>query len=126
MKKQFTRREFFATSSAATAMVATPRRSVSAPGVTGATSVPAILGGQPIRTTPFHRWPVWREGDEQAVLPVLRSGVWSRSKTVTEAERKFAELMGARYCLATTNGTNALITSVRALGIGAGDEVITT
>ena len=34
--------------------------------------------------------------------------------------------MGAEYCLATCNGTNAIITSVRALGIGAGDEVITT
>ncbi|MCX6623597.1 MAG: DegT/DnrJ/EryC1/StrS family aminotransferase [Acidobacteria bacterium] len=42
------------------------------------------------------------------------------------AERRFARLMGAKYCLATCNGTNALITAVRSLGIGAGDEVITT
>jgi dTDP-4-amino-4,6-dideoxygalactose transaminase len=34
--------------------------------------------------------------------------------------------MGAPHCLATSNGTSALITAVRALGIGAGDEVITT
>jgi perosamine synthetase len=45
---------------------------------------------------------------------------------VDEAERRFARLMGARYCLTTTNGTNALITAIRALEIGAGDEVITT
>ena len=76
--------------------------------------------------SPFPRWPNFREADEKAVLPVLRSGVWSRSKVVEEAERRFARLMGAPYCVATCNGTNAIITSVRALGIGAGDEVITT
>ena len=74
----------------------------------------------------FPRWPDFREADEQAVLPVLRSGMWSRAKVVDEAERRFAQLMGAEHCLATCNGTNAIFTSVRALGIGAGDEVITT
>jgi perosamine synthetase len=88
--------------------------------------VPAALGGQPVRKTPFPRWPQFRAADEQAVLPVLRSGVWSRSKVVDEAERRFARLMGAEYCLATCNGTNAIFTSVRAMDIGAGDEVITT
>jgi len=34
--------------------------------------------------------------------------------------------MGSKYCLATTNGTQALITALYALGIGGGDEVITT
>ena len=75
---------------------------------------------------PFRSWPHFRAADEQAVLPVLRSGVWSRAKVVDEAERRFARLMGAEHCLATCNGTNAIITSIRALGIGAGDEVITT
>ena len=82
--------------------------------------VPAALGGQPVRKTPFPRWPQFRAAEEQAVLPVLRSGVWSRSKVVDEAERRFARLMGAEYCLATCNGTNAIFTSVRALDIGAG------
>ncbi|MCS6954042.1 MAG: DegT/DnrJ/EryC1/StrS family aminotransferase [Bryobacterales bacterium] len=91
-----------------------------------AASEPAILGGQPVRTAPFPRWPNFRERDEQALLPVLRSGVWSRAKVVEEAERRFARLMGAKYCLATCNGTNAIFTAIRALGIGAGDEVITT
>jgi dTDP-4-amino-4,6-dideoxygalactose transaminase len=45
---------------------------------------------------------------------------------VTEAERQFAQLMGAKYCLATSNGTNAIITALRAIGVSAGDEVITT
>ncbi|MCK4465816.1 MAG: DegT/DnrJ/EryC1/StrS family aminotransferase, partial [Bacteroidales bacterium] len=90
------------------------------------TSKLAILGGQPVRTNPFHAWPVWDKADEDAILPVLRSGVWSRSNVVKEAEEKFAKLMGAKHCLLTTNGTHALITSLHALGIGGGDEVITT
>ncbi|MGC8793595.1 MAG: DegT/DnrJ/EryC1/StrS family aminotransferase [Bryobacteraceae bacterium] len=79
-----------------------------------------------MRTAKFPRWPAFREADEKAVLPVLRSGVWSRDKVVDEAEIRFARLMGAKYCLATCNGTNAIITAVRSAGIGAGDEVITT
>ena len=34
--------------------------------------------------------------------------------------------MGSKYCLLTANGTHALITSLRALGLEGGDEVITT
>jgi len=86
----------------------------------------ALLGGKPIRSDNFPSWPVWDEQDENAVIPVLRSGVWSRAGVTTRAEQKFAELMGSKYCLLTTNGTNALITSLRALGIEGGDEVITT
>lgn len=88
--------------------------------------LPAALGGKPVRTNPFTSWPRFLEADAQSVLAVLRGGVWSRAGVVTEAEHRFAELMGAAHCLATCNGTNAIYTAVRALGIGAGDEVITT
>lgn len=88
--------------------------------------LPAVLGGPPVRRAAFPTWPRFLDADEKAVLPVLRSGVWSRAGVVTEAERRFAALMGAEHCLATCNGTNAIYTAVRALGIGAGDEVITT
>ena len=63
---------------------------------------------------------------EEEVLKVLRSGVWSRAKVVTEFENKWAETIGTKRCLAVVNGTNALITSVVQLDIGAGDEVIVT
>jgi len=111
--------------SAATAAWATTRPAAPA-ARNGDAGKLAILGGQPVRTEPFHPWPVWREADEKTVLAVLRKGVWSRDKMVAEAEKRFAQLMGAKYCLMTTNGTNALITAMRAIGIGAGDEVITT
>jgi dTDP-4-amino-4,6-dideoxygalactose transaminase len=40
------------------------------------------------------------------------------------AERAMADLIGVRHCLATNSCTSALVASFRALGIGAGDEVI--
>lgn len=122
---QVTRRQLLTNTSIGTAVLATTPRGHA--GTSSASAgVPAILGGQPVRTAPFPRWPNFREADEKAVLPVLRSGVWSRAKVVDEAERRFARLMGAKYCLATCNGTTAIITAVCSLGIGAGDEVITT
>ncbi|MBA7618440.1 L-glutamine:2-deoxy-scyllo-inosose aminotransferase [subsurface metagenome] len=85
----------------------------------------AILGGRPVRTKAFPGWPIWdKNHDEERVLSVLRSGVWSRAKVVAEFEKKYAELMGAKRCLATTNGTNALLTSLHVLGVGIGDEVL--
>ena len=89
-------------------------------------SKPAVLGGQPVRTKPFHGWPMWDDADENAILPVLRSGRWSRSGVVNEAEKKFAELMGTKRCLLTFCGTQALIVSLHTVGVGAGDEVIVT
>ena len=66
-----------------------------------------------------------------SVLKTTRSGIWSRiqdseSGTVVTLEKEFAKLVGAKYCLGTGAGTQALNTSVEAMGIGAGDEVITS
>ncbi len=86
----------------------------------------SLLGGAPVRTAKFPIWPIWDKNDENAILPVLRGGVWSRAGVTSQAEEKFARLMGSKYCLLTTNGTNALITALRVLGVEGGDEVITT
>jgi len=85
----------------------------------------ALLGGSPIRTKGWPGWPVWDSGtDEELVLKVLRSGSWTRAGVVTEFEKKWAETIGAKRCLAVVNGTNALIASLNQFDIGAGDEVI--
>jgi dTDP-4-amino-4,6-dideoxygalactose transaminase len=47
-----------------------------------------------------------------------------RPSKVAAAERAFAEFVGAKHVLAVNSCTSALIASVRALGIGMGDEVI--
>ncbi len=44
---------------------------------------------------------------------------------VKEFEKKFARYVGARYCVSTNNGTDALILSLKSIGIKKGDEVIT-
>ena len=89
------------------------------------TGTPAILGGQPVRTIGWPGWPIWDPAtDEEQVIKVLRSGIWSRAAVVDEFEKKWAETIGAKRCLAVVNGTNALIASLVQLGIGGGDEVI--
>ena len=89
------------------------------------TGTPAILGGQKIRTSPWPSWPVWDQStDEELVLNTLRSGIWSRAGVVNEFEKKWAETIGSKRCLAVVNGTNALIASLVQAGIGGGDEVI--
>lgn len=89
------------------------------------TGVPAVLGGQKIRTKGWPGWPIWDVAtDEEPVVKVLRSGVWSRAAVVSEFEKKWAETIGSKRCLAVVNGTNALIAAMVQLGIGGGDEVL--
>jgi len=86
----------------------------------------ALLGGQPVKTKDFPAWPQYDEKEENALMEVLRSGVWWRTPgTKTLAfEQQFAEYHQARYGLACTNGTAALEIVMAGLGIGPGDEVI--
>jgi perosamine synthetase len=89
------------------------------------TGVPALLGGQKIHQGGWPAWPMWNPStDEELLLKVMRSGVWSRATTVTEFENKWAEMIGTKRCLAVVNGTNSLITALVQLGIGGGDEVL--
>lgn len=60
------------------------------------------------------------------VARVLRSGRLSLGPALTEFEERFAAYVGARYAVATSSGTSALHLCVKALGIGAGDEVLTS
>ena len=124
-KNDLTRRQFIAVASVGS-LAAVASRAIPAYGnLSRKAGKLAILGGQPVRNKPFPGWPIWdKNNDEELILSVLRSGVWSRAKVVSEFEKKYAKLMGAKRCLATTNGTNALLTSLHVLGIGIGDEVL--
>ncbi|MEX0774051.1 MAG: DegT/DnrJ/EryC1/StrS family aminotransferase [Balneolales bacterium] len=126
MKKKYSRRDFIKQNSLAGGALITMGASPSlfASGVKN-TETPAILGGEALRSSGWPSWPIWnQETDEERVLEVLRSGTWSRSRTVSEFEEKWAETVGAKRCLTTVNGTNALICSLANLDIGFGDEVI--
>ena len=86
----------------------------------------AVLGGEPVRKTRFPSWPQPGELEEKEILTVLRSGKWFRGGGVyvDRFEQQYAKLLGARGCVATANGTSALITSLSSIGVGPGDEVI--
>lgn len=61
----------------------------------------------------------------EAIERVVSSGNYILGSEVQDFEIAFAEYIGARNCVGVNSGTDALILSLRALGIGHGDEVIT-
>jgi dTDP-4-amino-4,6-dideoxygalactose transaminase len=67
-------------------------------------------------------------GDEEiaAVADAIRSGWLTTGPRAEELERRFAQYTGARHALAVASGTAAMHLALVALGIGPGDEVITT
>ena len=67
-------------------------------------------------------------GDEEiaAVTETLRSGWLTTGPKTAELEQRFAEYVGAEHVLAVASGTAALHLSLLALGVGPGDEVITS
>jgi dTDP-4-amino-4,6-dideoxygalactose transaminase len=60
-----------------------------------------------------------------AVAQVLDDGDFILGKSVGEFECRFAGLCKTKYAFGVANGTDALVMALKALGIGAGDEVIT-
>ncbi|MBF6569045.1 MAG: DegT/DnrJ/EryC1/StrS aminotransferase family protein [Candidatus Binataceae bacterium] len=78
-----------------------------------------------MRQIPFHR-PLIGPEEEAEVIDTLRSGWITTGPKVKRFEREFAEYVGARRALAVAHCTGALHLALFALGIGPGDEVITT
>ncbi|ABI68027.1 DegT/DnrJ/EryC1/StrS family aminotransferase [Syntrophomonas wolfei] len=62
---------------------------------------------------------------EAAVCSVLASGSYIMGANVQAFEEEFAAYCGVKHAIAVGNGTDALVISLEALGIGPGDEVIT-
>src|SRR5207237_6182752 len=61
-----------------------------------------------------------------AVVAPLRSGWLTTGPRAAALEERFREYLGARHVLAVSSGTAALHLALLALGIGPGDEVITS
>ena len=90
-------------------------------------NLPALEGGVPVRQEglPFHRSPIDEEGI-QAVSETLRSG-WLTIGPKTEAfEAALADYIGAEHAIAISSCSEAMFLALKALGIGPGDEVITS
>jgi perosamine synthetase len=130
-KSDYSRRRFIATVSASS-VAAMASGAIPFIGKThNVTGKLAILGGEPVRKN--KSWPEWPYVDEKmvdAIVKTTRSRIWCRIQsehgTVPTFEAAFANLMGTRFSVCTGSGTQALSTCVEALGIGPGDEVITS
>ena len=66
------------------------------------------------------------EAEERAVLEVLRSGQLGQGPVVERLEAAFAELCGVSHAVAVSSGTTALVAALQALGVGPGEEVLTS
>jgi dTDP-4-amino-4,6-dideoxygalactose transaminase len=88
----------------------------------------AIKGGLPVKTTPYGSGPKHLPQEKEAVCQVLDRGTlpFARGPEVMALREKWAAMYGAKYCVTTSSGTAAIHTAVGALGIGRGDEVITS
>jgi dTDP-4-amino-4,6-dideoxygalactose transaminase len=67
-----------------------------------------------------------RAGIDAAIQRVLESGYYVLGTEVKAFESEFAAYASSKHCVAVGSGTEALHVAIRALGIGRGDEVITT
>lgn len=123
VKNQLSRRTFIASSAIAGLSLATATTRARGAAVA---SKPVLLGGTPVRTEPFPSWPIYDDAEVKALADTLRSNRWYRGsgENVVAFESAFAAMIGAKYCVGTSSGTGALVASLNALGVGAGDEVI--
>ena len=78
-----------------------------------------------MRPIPFYRHDLG-EAELEMVKEVLGQPILTTGEYVERAERMFADYLGVPHCLCVTSCTGALHMSLLALGIGPGDEVITT
>ena len=63
---------------------------------------------------------------DKVVLEALSSAQYILGESVVEFEKEFANYIGAKYAISVGNGTDALVIALKAMGIGPGDEVITS
>jgi dTDP-4-amino-4,6-dideoxygalactose transaminase len=115
-------RRTFLQAVAATAAFGAARPNISL----AADAKPALLGGTPAHKGGWISWPQWRPEWEPKMLEVYRSCKWFRrsGSLVENFEKTWAELIGAKKALACASGTTSLITSLRVMDVGPGDEVI--
>lgn len=97
--------------------------------------LPALLGGNPVRTAPFKKRKTMGEEEKKAVLEVLDSDVLSGfiggpgkhflgGEKVKEFESLWASKYGFKHAISINSWTSGLMVAVGAVGIEPGDEVI--
>ncbi|EMG38410.1 putative PLP-dependent enzyme possibly involved in cell wall biogenesis [Desulfocurvibacter africanus PCS] len=97
----------------------------------------ALLGGQPVRTTPFPAYVTAGAEEKEAAALVIDSGVLSRylgcwheqfygGTEVQALEQEWAAYYGVKHAIAVNSCTSGLICALGAIGLSPGDEVIVT
>ena len=61
----------------------------------------------------------------RAIKDVINKSAFIKGEYVDKFERKFSKALNSKYCISCGNGTDALYITLKSLGIGNGDEVIT-
>ena len=86
----------------------------------------AIHDGEKVKTTPFRSEPRFgKEELKQAEEALAQETLFYwRGTKVKESNRKFAELYGVKYCVATSSGTAAVHAALGAVGIAQLDRVV--
>ncbi len=97
----------------------------------------ALFGGKALRPKPFYSYNTIGEAEKKAVMEVLDSGELSGftagntdrfygGEKVRKLEEDFCKYFGVKYAVAVNSATSALHCAVSAMGVGPGDEVITS
>jgi len=89
----------------------------------------AIAGGKPVLArNDYKNWPIIGKDERKYINQVLDSGIVAggTAPQVKALEQEWAAYTGAKHCLTTSSGTAALHMALAALGVGPGDEVITS
>ena len=80
------------------------------------------------RNIPFFNYPALFKAQEKEIMDALHDvmsrGAYILQRDLEEFEENIKELIGVKHVLGVADGTNALILSLRAAGVGHGDEVI--
>ena len=89
----------------------------------------ALLGGPKVKTTPYGKGV---KHDAEAEIEALRRRFLAgplplaKGQAIMEFRQRVQELFGVRYCVPCSSGSAAVHAGLAALGVGPGDEVVTT
>ncbi|MDZ7722529.1 MAG: DegT/DnrJ/EryC1/StrS family aminotransferase [candidate division KSB1 bacterium] len=86
----------------------------------------AVRGGEPVRTEPFPKWPIWGDEEIDNLTTVVKNGQWGclKGQVTEQFEQKFAKFQEAKYGIAVNSGTTALQIALMAADVQPGSEVI--
>ena len=90
-------------------------------------NIPAIAGGTPVRDKKLYYGHQYIDDkDINAVVEVLKSDYLTCGPKIEEVEKKLCQITDAKHACLISNGTAALHVALQAIGVGEGDEIITT